>query len=229
MKIERIKYFLSRIGLFVPFKLLFRGFIRSGKERNFRKHSNALLAELDEAFKTINTEYFIVFGTLLGAVREQGFIQHDNDIDIGVFEQKDYQLLISALLAKKFRYYYTITDTDGRILVIKFSFKGVVVDIFVHFRDRNKIVCFDHVTKNRRQSMLDEINKTGGLTLYINRFTLFTLTQLDFSGRTVKIPDDARTYLAEAYGEDFMIPSCGWTYTDRTIRSEYELRGLYRD
>ncbi len=37
-----------------------------------------------------NVAYYLDFGTLIGAVREKGFIEWDDDVDISLFNEKDY-------------------------------------------------------------------------------------------------------------------------------------------
>ena len=40
----------------------------------------------------INIKFFLYCGTCLGAHREKKFIEHDHDIDIGVFENDFYKI-----------------------------------------------------------------------------------------------------------------------------------------
>lgn len=43
-----------------------------------------VLAQLDDICKEYNLHYFALYGTLLGAVRDKGFIPWDDDMDIGM-------------------------------------------------------------------------------------------------------------------------------------------------
>ncbi len=49
-------------------------------------------------------EYFLIFGTLLGAYRDKDFIKYDRDIDIGIFssdKEKLDELILSGVFLKK--------------------------------------------------------------------------------------------------------------------------------
>ena len=65
----------------------------SGQLRDIQLANLALLKELDYVCKKNNINYWIDFGTLLGAVRHKGFIPWDDDIDTGML-RADYNEIV---------------------------------------------------------------------------------------------------------------------------------------
>lgn len=61
--------------------------------RELQLHILKMLLVFDKICREHNLHYYILFGTMLGAVRHKGFIPWDDDIDVGV-PRGEYQLLI---------------------------------------------------------------------------------------------------------------------------------------
>lgn len=106
-----------------------------------------MLKAVDTICRNHHIQYWIDFGTLLGAIRHKGFIPWDDDVDICVLE-KDYKPLRDFLiqeLPEQFAFQDTLTDkyaffTYGRIRdknsycyhphFVKLEEQGLWVDIF---------------------------------------------------------------------------------------------------
>ena len=52
--------------------------------KRFREHSLDLMKCFDQCMNDNNIPYSLIFGSLLGAIREKGFIKHDLDIDVAI-------------------------------------------------------------------------------------------------------------------------------------------------
>lgn len=71
-----------------------------------------ILNYIDKICKKMNIEYSLAYGTLLGAVRHQGFIPWDDDIDVFLMRE-DYDKLILKLKQNSNEKYKIIDDTNG--------------------------------------------------------------------------------------------------------------------
>ena len=65
----------------------------SEEYRSYQLSQMELLLEVDRISKLIGIQYYLIGGTLLGAVRHKGFIPWDADIDIAMV-RKDYEVFL---------------------------------------------------------------------------------------------------------------------------------------
>lgn len=73
-----------------------------------------ILQELDDVCAKLGIRYFACFGTAIGAVRHQGFIPWDDDIDVGMLRE-DYEKFCReapSLLSSRFFFQNYDTDND---------------------------------------------------------------------------------------------------------------------
>lgn len=85
-----------------------------------------ILIAFDDICKRHNIAYWLASGTLLGAVRHQGFIPWDDDIDVQVF-QSDYNKLLKVLDSELPQYLILHTNKSDK------NYKS----FFAKIRDRN--------------------------------------------------------------------------------------------
>ena len=66
-----------------------------------------ILLQLDKICKRHSLRYFLIFGSLLGAVRHNGYIPWDDDLDV-CMPRKDYEEFIRVAQAElKMPYFFT--------------------------------------------------------------------------------------------------------------------------
>ncbi len=70
-----------------------------------------ILDYIDTLCKKHNINYIINYGTLIGAVRHQGFIPWDDDIDLSM-PREDYQRFINIFQKEKSKYKLLSLETD---------------------------------------------------------------------------------------------------------------------
>ena len=85
-----------------------------------------ILLEVDRICKKHEIEYFLDFGTLLGAVRHSGFIPWDDDIDIGMTRDnyEKFLKIASSELKKDYFLQNVYTERETPFLYSKIRKNG---------------------------------------------------------------------------------------------------------
>ena len=156
---------------------------RSSSFRSRTKNFSTSLAA--EAFMDIkrlldehNITFFLVRGTLLGAIRNGGFMENDYDIDLGFFEHDITSQKLESIVAKS--KHFKLFESNDRFGFGISHINKVEINLFAHFLDSSALC---HRSK---------IHK------WYN--TPFVLENIDFIGIKVNIPQNYDLYLSENYG-----------------------------
>ncbi|MBR1514875.1 MAG: LicD family protein [Bacteroidales bacterium] len=190
-----------------------------------KKNGLKVLKKIDEVLTKEGVTPFFVFGLLLGAYREKGFIPYDYDLDIGIMDSERPENLLDIMRRNGFvlkRQFYF--KDSGRISIEQFEYDKVPVDFYYFFeKDENTIatiVSYKHEYKDWK-----EANETDGFPSEIITAEKTTFSRKDFLGIQFNMPDNAASWLAGFYGSDFMTPVKNWSSEkSETCRRPYPIR-----
>ena len=108
----------------------------TGQIRDIQLANLALLKELDYVCKQNGLQYWLDYGTLLGAVRHKGYIPWDDDIDVSMMRE-DYEKIIEAFKKSSrnpdiYADYVYLGKSQTVIKVLHKKCPHLFVDIFSH-------------------------------------------------------------------------------------------------
>ena len=136
------------------------------------------LMELKTIFDKHDKVFFLISGTLLGALRENNFIAGDNDIDLGIFIEDISPTNLKEMMIS--RGYYLLEDCEYKLSYI--SKRNVFIEFFFFYEHEDRMLI---------------PNCTNFLAW---EFSRFSLKKYNFNGIEFLIPDDHDLYLSENYG-----------------------------
>lgn len=185
------------------------------KRKRFLENGLTILNEFDNVLSSNNICYSLVFGTLLGAVREKGFIKHDLDIDVAVWYDYDYKLIDRLLMESGFQLIRHALTDDGRFgRELTYSKNGVQIDIFFFYPyDDINAYTTVYVPFPGCDTMEDSIKKKGGM-MPIQLILPFSheYERIPFESLRLPVIKNRIEFLEARYGKNWTVPDPTFVY-----------------
>lgn len=196
-----------------PFYYPYKKRVDERRNRMFRENGVQVISDFDKCFKENGLVYTLAFGSMLGAIREHGFIKHDLDLDVFMWSE-DYSPQIRTILETNgFKLEHTfIIDEGASGREETYSKYGVSIDIFYIYPPINEY----HYTCDFKAfpgciTWENSQEKMGGLIarrieIPISRERIL----VEFEGLSLYVPSNYDEFLRFRYGDDYMIPNPTW-------------------
>ena len=203
------------------------------QKRVFQQNALSVISDFHDCMEDCGHFYTLAFGTMLGAVREKGFIKHDFDIDVYMWSEDYSQEIQKDLEEKGFRLVQSFVVDNGLSgREETYEKDGVGIDIFYVYPAVDQLpYCCDFLTTPDCITFEIEMKKYGGVVCRRLEMPFERERDLtDFENIRLYIPKNAQKLLAFRYGPNYMIPNPNWTVSgyDNHFVVWKEKKGIYK-
>ncbi|QTD64342.1 LicD family protein [Acinetobacter towneri] len=204
-------------------------YVKYRRNKLFLSNGRKVLLDFDKAMKEVGIEYWLFFGTLLGAYREKSFIGHDFDIDVGLF-QKSYTIEMESILVRNgFRKKREFLIDDGKFgREETYEKDGVSIDLFYFSRSNTTFFC--HLFDNKdKQGVAINVENNGGYIVRELSYPYKGFSNLIFLGKDFMVPTNVHEILVCDYGVNYMTPDPNYIGGERkNVRYLDHKRGILK-
>lgn len=210
-----------------PIYYPYKEWLNKKRNQKFLSNGMSVIRCFDETLTSAGIPYMLGFGTLLGAVREHGFIKHDMDIDTCLWYEDYYAKDVKGCLERSgFKMSRCFTIDDGKCGLETTFFKdGVGIDIFLIYPavDRMPYTCHEWLPVKDGIMRQESMEQYGYLIPYrLEMPYVKDLIRVDFNGIMLPIPSNYDELLTYRYGKDYMIPNPNYV-------TDYKVYKCWRD
>lgn len=172
------------------------------RRRRLQRNGYDVLKTLFEISEKETLGLFPVYGSLLGFIRDKGFIKWDDDIDIGFVAEKGVQSkIVKTLFAHGF-VFYSGQKYHGELVEFTLKYKKITIDFFPLKKSDNSLLAQAFYWKEDVE--YDEVNANS--TYYMRHPFISTLEPRTIHNVKVMIPQNWQEVLIAEFGEKWAVP-----------------------
>ena len=164
-----------------------------------KKYGVESLLLLKKRLDSMGVTWFLAYGTLVGAVKEKGFLLNDTDIDIGIVENENSMKNVEALredgfvLRKRF-----LVDGGEFAKEETYEFRGIPIDLFYFRKSPEGLLGYVFVEIDNK------------LLPKETHFHFCQIETIEIFGDKFPVPSPPEIFLQTHYGKNFMKEDNSW-------------------
>lgn len=208
-KVAKCKFFKQVLK---PVYYRYKDYAYKKQTKYFQDNALSVISYFHEVMEANGIEYTLAFGSMLGAVREKGFIKHDIDIDTTIWYDKADDVRKSLIMAGfKLIHEFTIDDAK-KGHEETYEYNSVTVDVFYIYPAINQYpYCCDFLMHEGAATFRDSMDKYKSvIARRIEMPFCKDRVLTKFENIQLYIPVNAHELLLFRYGESYMIPNPSW-------------------
>lgn len=181
---------------------------KARKATYFHAHALDALKAFIDCMEAGGFKYTLAFGSILGAIREHGFIKHDIDIDMAMWIDDFTPEMVTALEKAGFTWLFCNLVDDGRLgREDTFVYNGVRIDIFYFYPAIDTYpYCCDFLASKEEKGHF--------LARRVEMPYPRKRRKTRFEGIEVYIPENAEEICTFRYGPNYMTPDPNWNWVN---------------
>ena len=197
-------------------KSLFRkcySYLKKSRERRcLQLYGEKIIHEIMDISRKNDFGIFCVYGTLLGIIRENALIKHDDDLDFGIVcgDGFDFSMIEHTFEKQGYKKMKGVFF-DGKMTEQKYRKAGIDIDIFLFYplKDQKHFVTYVYFRDKEKTYK----NPFECSVRYYDHLTKMDQTKwVKFREQNVLIPENSEQFLYDIYG-------CNWRKPDPNFKS----------
>lgn len=183
--------------------------VKNVKE-SFKKYGEEALQLFHACMEKNGYTYTLAFGSILGAIREKGFIKHDFDIDTYLWYEDFNPQMILDLEQSGFKWISNYLISEGKLgREDTFEYKGVRIDVFYLYKS-DKGLPYSCIYVPINENDITDQRMPRRIDLPVSRERVL----VPFESVKAYIPSNAVEYCELRYGPNYMIPDANWDWAN---------------
>ena len=193
------KTFLYR-HIYQPYRVKREKADANRKHAIFVQHGAEVLVRFAKCMQEEGLDYWLEFGTLLGAYRDGAFVPNELDLDVGAY-LRDASRIHQALAQKGFRLVREFHVIGEDNMEQTYEYEGVTLDVMYFVQKDGQMWCYGAFYDPWRCPL----DKPFYHQITAHYFKPFSLGKLTFLGTEMKVPANTEEHLMEIFGMGYKV------------------------